>query len=261
MRSQRSFRFTKAITRLPANSVVDALRAGQNENPDATIFAKQHKDYCNALKNAGATLVQLPKAEKYPDSVFIEDAAICLEKTAILLRPGATSRLGESALLRPDLAQHFEKIIDLPTSGTIDGGDVMLSDQHAFIGLSQRTNEHGRKDLGKILYEYGYQTINVNTPADILHFKTECGLLDEATVFATRKIANTGCFDKYRVVETPAGEEGGANIVRFNDHLFLSAGYPKSQALLTDLGYQVHVLDTSQPALVDGGLSCMSLRF
>ena len=261
MTAHRSFHFTRAITRLPASTINNGLREGDGGDPDADIFRQQHTHYRDALIKAGLSVTILPQADEFPDSVFIEDAAICLKNVAIILRPGAKTRAGEATLLRPDLQQHFDKIIDLPGQGTIDGGDVMLSDEHAFIGLSQRTNEAGRTALADILAKYDYRTISVNTPADILHFKTECGLLDANTVFATRKLANTGCFDKYRVVETPPGEAAAANIVRINDVVLISAGFPKSTALLRDLGFKTQVLNTNQAALVDGGLSCMSLRF
>jgi dimethylargininase len=86
-------------------------------------------------------------------------------------------------------------------------------------------------------------------------------LLDAKTVFATQAIASTKCFEDQRIILVPEGEEGAANIVRYNDVVFLSAGYPKSEALLKSEGFNVVMLDTSEAAKVDGGLSCMSLRF
>ena len=59
----RSFQFTRAITRRPAGSVVDGLRDGEGGGPDAALFLKQHEAYCNALRKAGAAVIELPPLE------------------------------------------------------------------------------------------------------------------------------------------------------------------------------------------------------
>ena len=257
----RSFRFTKAISRTPAKSVTGGLRDGDGPNPDAALFVQQHETYVQALRDAGADLTLLPALEPFPDSVFVEDTSICLTDAAIILRPGAASRFGEAEHIRPTLAGIFPKVIDLPDEGFVDGGDVLLSDTHAFIGLSERTDLVGLNALANCLADFNYTPVQVNTPPDILHFKTECGLLDASTIFATAKLASLDCFDGLSVLIVPEGEEGAANIVRYNEVVFLSKGYPKSEALLRQNDYNVVVLDTSEAAKVDGGLSCMSLRF
>ena len=257
----RSYRFTKAITRRPSQSVSDGLRDGEGPDPDAAKFADQHAAYVSALKKTGATVLELPELEEFPDSVFIEDTSICLRDAAIVLRPGTETRFGEAAHMLPVLEQRFDHVIELSGDGFIDGGDVLLTDTEAFIGLSERTNQAGFDALAAVLKNYEYTPVQVNTPPDILHFKTECGLLDSTTIFATAKMASLGCFVDYKIVVVPKGEEAAANAVRFADTVFLSAGYPKSEALLRESGYNVVVLDTSEAAKVDGGLSCMSLRF
>lgn len=261
MLTGRSYRFGTAITRLPSMSVIQGLRDGGGPDPSAENFLLQHAAYVAALKASGAQVDELPALEDFPDSVFVEDSALCLKEAAIVLRPGAPSRFGEAALIRPALEKRFSKVLDLPGDGFLDGGDVLLSDEDAFIGLSARTNQAGFDALAAILETFGYSPVKIETPASILHFKTECGLLDSKTIFSTANLASIGCFENYHVILTPEGEEGTANIVRFNDNVLLSQGYPKSEALLKSHGYNVVIIDTSEPAKIDGGLSCMSLRF
>ena len=257
----RSFRFSRAITRRPCASVVDGLRDNGGPDPDFALFEHQHADYCSALGDAGVEVLQLPEAEAFADSVFVEDTAICIGGVAIVLRPGAPSRLGEAALIRPALEQSFSRVVGLPGKGFVDGGDVLVSDDEVFIGLSARTNIEGFESLAAIAADLGYMPVKVETPETILHFKTECGLLDSNIVFATRALAATGCFKNYRVIEVPPSEEAAANIVRINEVVLISAGYPESAALLRENGYSVIELNTSEAAKIDGGLSCMSLRF
>ncbi|SHI82228.1 dimethylargininase [Shimia gijangensis] len=259
--AQHSFTFSHALCRTPSASVTDGLRAEDQGDPDASVFLKEHEAYVTALRATGATVEVLPADEAFPDSVFIEDAALCLKGQAIVLRPGAESRLGESAALRPDLERVMNGVIDLETTGFVDGGDILCSDDEVMIGLSARTNRQGAEDLRPIVESLGYTLRILETPADILHFKTESSLLDERTILATPKLAASGCFQDYRVIHTAEGEEAAANAIRFNDTVFLSSGHPRTAEILRKVGYNVQEMPTTQAALVDGGLSCMSLRF
>lgn len=261
MRSNRSYTFTHALCRRPASSITKGLRAEDHGDPDHGLFIKHHQQYVQALEATGAHVTVLDALEDYPDSVFIEDAALCLAGTAIALRPGAKSRFGESAALMPELHRHFKKVISLPGDGYVDGGDILVTEKDVFIGLSQRTNQQGYDHLSVIVSNLGYTSRKINTPPHILHFKTDCGLLDSHTIFSTRALADTGCFSDYDVIVAPEGESAAANLIRFNDSVMISDDYPKTKHLLEQAGYKVVCLPNSEAAKVDGGLSCMSLRF
>ena len=129
------------------------------------------------------------------------------------------------------------------------------------IGLSDRTDSAGAGAVATALSALGVASRQLETPAAVLHFKSDCGLLDGDTVFATERLAASGCFAGYQVVTAPAGEEAAANLVRVNDHLLLADGYPRSAEMLDRLGYQVKLINISEAAKIDGGLSCMSLRY
>ena len=100
----------------------------------------------------------------------------------------------------------------------------------------------------------------VETPPGVLHFKTDCAIVDDATIFSTARLAASGCFDGYTVIECPAGEEAAANLIRVNDHVLMRTGFPQTEALLRDRGYNVITVRADEAARIDGGLSCMSLR-
>ena len=261
MSNNRSYRFTHALCRRPAASITNGLRATDQGDPDFDVFMQHHQQYVKALEATGCQVTVLDAFEKYPDSVFIEDAALCLAGVAIALRPGAVSRFGEAAVLMPALQQSFRKVISLPGEGYVDGGDILVTDTEVFIGLSQRTNELGYKYLSTLVETLGYTARKIITPPEILHFKTDCGLLDSNTVFSSKALAKTGCFEGYKVIEAPAGEEAAANLIRVNDTVMISDGYPKTKTLLEQSGYKVVCLPNGEAAKVDGGLSCMSLRF
>lgn len=259
--SEHSFKFSHALCRTPSKSVVNGLRADDNGDPDATIFAEQHRIYVDALRATGANVEVLDPLEEFPDSVFIEDAALCLKNTAICLLPGADSRKKEVDALRPSLKRIFPTVIDLQQGGLIDGGDILCTDDTVMVGLSARTNLSGAQQLESFVNDLGYSLEIFETPKGVLHFKTDCSLLDNETILSTQKLADSGCFKGFKVLNIPMGEAPAANSIRFNDTVFISEGYPKTADLVSQHGYHVTTLPTSEAAKVDGGLSCMSLRF
>jgi len=256
-----AFQFTHVIARQPGRSVVDGLRDGAGADPDYALFLHQHELYLDALRHCGVTVTLLEPLEDFPDSVFVEDAALCLADTAILTRPGAASRFAEAATLKSALASHFRSVLELPGTGHLDGGDVLLTQRDVFVGLSERTDQAGVDALKAVVGGCGYELRQVRTPSDILHFKSACGLLDDTTVFSTQALADTGCFANYDVIIAPPGEGAAANLIRVNDYVLISAGFARTRIELEARGYRVLEIDTSEAAKIDAGLSCMSLRY
>jgi dimethylargininase len=262
MRSERSFRFSHAICRLPAASVVGGLRAVDTGAPDPARLAAQHADYVAALRATGATVVVLDPLPDFPDSVFVEDTALCLPEGAVVMRPGAPSRLGEAAEMAPHLVPFYgDALARIDGPGTIEGGDVMVTGSEILAGRSARTDAAGIAALAAIVARWGWRLREVATPPGVLHFKTDCALLDGETILATARLAATGCFGGYRVIEVAPGEEPAANVIRFNEPVLMPDGFPRTRDRLEAAGFTVRALGNSECARLDGGMSCLSLRF
>ena len=257
----KSFSFTHAITRKPSVSIIDGLRAVDIGTPDLATFQSHHADYIAALKSTGATVIELDADEAFPDSCFIEDAALCLPRGAILMRPGAPSRLSEAALMREHLAPLSDNLAEITGPGFIEGGDILTTETEILIGTSARTDPAGVAELRSITEPWGYTVREVQTPPDVLHFKTDCSLLDATTILTTKRLARSGCFDGYDLIYPADGEEACANAIRFNDLVIMPDGFPKTAQILRDAGYNVHPVGNSEAAKLDGGMSCLSLRF
>jgi len=256
-----SYQFTDAIVRRPGRSVVSGLRAADKGNPDIERFQAEHRAYVRALERAGLNVTALSALEAYPDSVFIEDAALCLPEGAVMLRPGAPSRTGEPDLLATELTGLGHEVHHNDSDGFIDGGDILVTDTVVLVGLSKRTNRAGLEWLKNVLGAWGYTVLAVHTPDQVLHFKSDCCLLDSNTILATSRLAEAECFAPFRVLTVPIGEEAAANSIRVNGKVLVPAGFPATAALLSRENHELETLWVSQAALLDGGLSCMSLRF
>lgn len=253
----RVFDFGRAIVREPAESVVDGLRTGPDPPRHDRLLA-EHRAYVAALESAGVAVETLPPLPEHPDSVFVEDPAFVLPEGAILLRPGAPTRFAEAAALAPALHRHFGRITELD-EGFADGGDILVLPDEILVGLSDRTDRAGARRFGELVGGLGRRARIVETPPGLLHLKTGCALVDQRTVIAAPALAPL--FPGYEVLETPAGEEGAANLIRVNDRILMAAAYPKTAAMLAERGLEVVRIEASEIATIDAGLSCMSLRW
>lgn len=257
----RSYQFTHAIVRNPSRSIGNGLRAVDIGTPDLDQFGRHHADYQAALASTGASVTVLEALEEFPDSVFIEDAALCLCEGAVVMRPGAPTRMGEATAIAPVLSQFYDEVLAVEGPGFIEGGDILTTEREILVGTSTRTNSAGIEELTQLTNRWGYPVREVRTPAGVLHFKTDCSLLDEETILSTKRLSASGCFDGYRVIHTAEGEEPCANSIRFNELVLMPDGFPQTAGILDKAGYTVRTIGNSEATKLDGGMSCLSLRF
>ena len=257
---EHSYKFTHAIVRQPAKSIIKGLRAVDIGSPDYDQMICDHDDYVEALMSAGVEVINLTALNEFPDGQFVEDTALCLPKAAILMRPGAPSRLGEVNEIAPKLHELFEDVYEIDDHGSIEGGDILVTGKEILVGRSARTDEKGVRQLSEIVTPLGYAIREVFTPPEILHFKTDGSLLGPYEILSTKRLQSSGCFDGYSVINVADGEEAAANAIRVNDYVIMPAGFPRTRAILEEHGYKVKVINNTECAKLDGGMSCLSLR-
>lgn len=255
--------FTNAIVRPPAPNFSAGLTTVDLGAPNHDRALQQHELYCAALARCGLTLTRLEPDPAYPDSTFVEDTAILTERCAILTRPGATSRAGEVASVRRVLNDLFPSVWSIQPPGTVDGGDICEAGEHFFIGISERTNEAGARQLAQILASYHYTSsfVDIRGVNGILHLKSGLACLGDRRLAVIGSLAEPSEFVDYDLVRVNDDEAYAANCVRVNDYLLVAAGYPAWEEKLSTLSYQTIALDMTEFQKMDGGLSCLSLRF
>lgn len=257
-----STHFTHAITRAPAASITRGLRAIDTGTPDLALMQAHHAAYIATLRDTGATVIDLPPLDAYPDSVFVEDTALCLPQGAVVMRPGAPSRLGEAAEMAPHLKALYTHVVQISDPASfIEGGDILVTETEILVGRSARTNAAGIAELTRLVAPWGHTVREVHTPPGVLHFKTDCSLLAAGTILSTTRLSASGCFAGYRVIDVPEGEEAAANTIRFNDLVLMPAGFPRTRDAIAAAGFTVREIGNSECAKLDGGMSCLSLRF
>ena len=251
--------FTHAITRLPGENFADGLTTANLGPPSYSLILKQHHAYRQALLNLGLDVIVLPAEPAHPDAYFVEDPAIITSKIAVITRPGAPSRQGEETTLEPFL-EYYRPIVHIVPPGTVDGGDVLMVGQHFFIGLSERTNAEGAAQLTAHLSGAGHTSETVPVAAG-LHLKSGVNYVGKNTLLVTKDLADYPGFARYEKIILDAGEESAANTLWVNATLLIPKGFPKTHAKLAHLDMRIIELDVSEVQKMDGGLTCMSLRF
>ncbi len=255
--------FTRAIVRAPASNFADGLTTVQLGVPHFDQVLAQHAHYCEALTECGLNVTTLDADPRHPDSTFVEDTAVLTPRVAILMRPAAASRLGEVDAILPVIHSFFPTPLSIDPPGTVDGGDICEAGSHFFIGLSHRTNEEGARQLASHLAGAGYtsSTIDIRAMNNILHLKSGISSIGDNTLVVMKEMAENPQFHGFNLIRVSASESYAANCVRVNDRVFIASGYPGFCAGLTERGFSPLTLDMSEFQKMDGGLSCLSLRF
>lgn len=253
-------RFQYAIVRPPGKSFLQGITPSAEGPPDLRKALAQHAAYCQALERCGLKVTVLPADERYPDSTFVEDVAVIAQGVAVATRPGAESRQGEVASMREVLQSLDFAVDDIAAPGTVEGGDICQAEQHFLIGLSSRTNEEGAWQFARFVGQQGFTSslVDIRNSSTLLHLKTGMTFLGDNRFLVAPGVELSGDFER---VPVSREEAYAANCVRVNEFVLAPVGYPQVAATLSGLGYRVLPLDVSEFRKMDGGLSCLSLRF
>lgn len=252
--------FTKAIVRKPCSQIVNGLTSASLGQPDFDNALKQHENYIAALRKCGLEVTVLEADENHPDSTFVEDTALCTKHCAIITNPGALSRQGEEVAVADALKNFYTNIESITAPGTVEAGDIMMVGDHFYIGLSERTNQEGADQMISLLVKYGLAG-SIVTLEKVLHLKTGLSYIENNNLLAAGEFIEKKEFEKFNIIEIDVNEAYSANSVWINGYVLVPAGYPETSRKISEKGYEVIEVDVSEFRKIDGGLSCLSLRF
>jgi len=250
--------FTNAILRVPANSCGNGLTTADLGAPDPQQTREQFNAYVNILSNLGLTVTILPANPEFPDGHFVEDTAVVAPEFAVITHPGAISREREIFTIEPVLARH--RRIERIMHGRMDGGDVLMVDKRFFVGLSSRTDEAGIGEFTAIVKQFGYRVDAIEVGAG-LHLKSIVNYVGRNTLLLDDAFASHPAFSDFEHIIVNQEEIYAGNTLWINDTLITPEGYPETFKQLKKLGLDIVTTPTSEFKKMDGGLTCLSLRF
>lgn len=246
------------LTRRPGTRLAEGQITHIERHPiDLGLAEQQHAHYRDALTVAGGHVIDLPPDDDHPDSTFVEDALIALPEGFILTRPGAPSRRDEPARLQPHLPAD-RPLISLSGPGTLDGGDVLRIGQTLYVGLTTRTNAAGIAALGAVVEKWGYTVFSVPV-AGSLHLKTAATALADDLILANPAWVDPSAWQTARVISIDPAEPFAGNSLSIGDRVLMQTAHPRTSERVRKEGFDIHLVDISEFAKMEAGLTCLSV--
>jgi len=252
--------FKTAIVRKPCEEMIHGISSASLGLPDFKLAQKQHAGYVKALRSCGLEVTILEPDSRFPDSSFVEDVALCTSRFAVLTNPGASSRNAEKLEMAPVLSRFFALLERIEAPGTLDAGDVMMVGDHFYIGRSERTNEPGAAQLIDILQNHGKTGERIPLK-EMLHLKTGVSYLENNNLLVFGEFNDHIAFKHFDKIEVEEAESYAANSLWINGTVLVPEGFSGTRAKIEEAGYPTLAVDVSEFRKLDGGLSCLSLRF
>ncbi len=250
--------FEVVFVRPPAGSYSRCVSSNPTKSSIDTGLAKsQHRDYVSALKESGVRVIELPSLEDFPDSVFMQDPALLGSRISVFGLFGEKTRRGEEKALLNELGNHRKeigRIESVTPPGTLEGGDILVTEHELFVGESQRTNQEGIR----LLREYlgGFSVTSVKTR--LLHLLCGCTYLNRGTLLLTPSAVNPECFPGYDFVLVPKDEVYASDALYLGEgRVLIPSGFPKTKMSLRQAGYKPVEVEVSEFYKGDGGVTCL----
>ncbi len=252
--------FKHAIVRRLAKSFQEGLTSSNLGKPNYNKAVIQHSDYIGALKRCGLDIIEIEADERFPDSTFVEDTAVVNKNVAIITTLGASSRKGEELEVKKVLERFYDHIEFIKNPGTLEGGDILKVDNQYYIGLSKRTNKEGARQFTEIVKKYDYSCLTVQL-VNLLHLKTGLAYIGDNNLIISVEFIDNPIFKDFNIIEVDKDENYAANCIRVNSYILIAKGFQKLKNSILKLGYKILEIDMSEFRKMDGGLSCLSIRF
>lgn len=245
-----------ALMRRPSPHLAEGILTHIPRSPvDPVLAARQYTIYQEAVASAGWRVVEMDPAPEHPDSVFVEDSLVVCEDLAVVTRPGARERRGET-----EGAERIARSLGLRVSrieepGTLDGGDVLQVGETVYVGVGDRTDSEGADQLERLLAPLGRKVHRVGL-RKVLHLKSAVTALPDGSLIGLPELVEAADLPAIR----PAPEEPGAHVLPLGGReVLVSAAAPKTIHQLTSEQWRVLPVDISEFEKMEGCVTCLSV--
>lgn len=253
---------SRALVRRPGPKLADGLVTHIERSPiDVDLALDQWQRYVDALVEHGWETSEVEPADDCPDAVFVEDAVVVFDDLAVVTRPGAASRLPETAGAEVAARAAGLEIHHITEPGVLDGGDVLkvvTGDQKtAYVGVGGRTNPQAVAQLALLLSPRGWFVRPVPVHK-VLHLKSAVTALPDGTIIGYPELVDDpSAFDRFLAVPEP---EGAHVVLIGGNRLLMSSNAPESAELFRSMGYEPVCIDIGEFEKLEGCVTCLSVR-
>ena len=247
-----------AVTRKISSAMMRCELTHLQRTPiDVALAREQHHAYEQALRALGCRIESLPEEPELPDSVFVEDTAVVLDRVAVITRPGAPSRRAETASIAAVLGK-YRDVVRIESPGTLDGGDVLRVGRTLYVGASGRSNVGGIEQLGALLLPFDYRVLRVAV-RDCLHLKSAVTQVAADALLINSRWVERQQFPGMRFIEVDESEPFGANALLLGSGVIHSSSHPRTAEALRRHGIRLHTVAMSETEKAEGAVTCCSL--
>ena len=232
----------------------------------------EHDCLVETLDGLGVRVHSLDEElEADPDLAYVFDPLLIVPDGAIPLRPGKPNRLGEPAVLERWLVERGVPIVGrIESPGTAEAGDtIWLRDDVLVIARSLRTNDHGARQLAKLVGG-DVRIVDVpyhQGPAELIHLMSVISPIADDLAVVFRPLLPAGLHEwlmelGVRLIDVPPQEEPtlGCNVLAVRPGVVIVAeGNPVTRRGLDAAGVEVHAIPLRELGENgNGGVTCLT---
>jgi dimethylargininase len=226
---------------------------------DLTTARAQHARYTETLARLGLDVEPLPADHERPDAVFVQDRVAIIDGRAIVGNSAVAERRGEEEPILAVLTKSFP-ISRLRAPATLDWGDVLITEEALFVGLSDRSNDAAVRQLRELLAP-ARMVEGVPVPPDLLHLLSGCAYLGRGQLLAVESLVPFARARGLSPIPVPAAEPLAGNVLSLGEDVIMPSGYPKTAACLEASGRRVHAVAVGEFEKRDAGVTCLSIVY
>lgn len=210
-----------------------------------TRALEQHAILRSTLEYFG---VETTVLESRGDDAFetsAADAAVALQDGIVVMRPTAMTRRAEADRMQVELHR-----LDMPIAGHIegpgllDGSDVILAGETAFVGVSTRGNDIGRNGFARLAAAHGYRTVEVPLAPGVGALRSVVAVVAKDLVVIGGASVDPAVFEGFRTIVLDRGEEQGAGVLCLDErHVLADVRYRTALSQMRRAGITVESID------------------
>jgi dimethylargininase len=264
MLSSEGDRLTRVVVSTPRDAYFDVSTHEAGNIPelaDRELTIGQHDQLKAKLAEFGCEVIDVPELRNHPNSVFTRDVAVCTPRGHIKLRMGLAARRGEEEWMSEVLESIGEPCVgEIREPGTAEGGDIILAGSVAFLGVSERTNAEGARQLASMLAEAGYEVRTVPVEG-YMHLGGAMSVIGPERILCCRGVFAEGLFSGFDTIEVDPHGPSTGNVICLRDNEVIANAAENAPVIrrLERRGVRVHGLDLSEFRKGAGGPTCLVL--